>query len=367
MSDEFSNTIERDTGSKNNFESRPRSNSKETKSEPTANNIIELLSGGKSITELAETLNLNPDLTSKVLMPLANIVQKYQVGKSVADSKTGQAAGDLLSVLGDVAPIIQGLTDYLAGQRKQLADEDLAYLDAIKSAQSNSDLSSLFADDGMMSIGDEIVEETVEEPVDPRTAQRREVENTLGASLPDDWDVTKGIDWAVVLGSKPKSITKGGLGFTSMEEIQAEADRLNGKTVLADSWDLTKGLSMDASLVPATSANPFMSMTELIAEAGLSYSDAETVSSEGTGGFKSPTSAPVVAQKVHKSTTRPVAVPAPTPLLEVSLDMDEFMSVAEDLDQPDDEEIMYLSDEEVEELRAEGFIFDELDEVTKEE
>jgi hypothetical protein len=47
--------------------------------------------------------------------------------------------------------------------------------------------------------------------------------------------------------------------------------------------------------------------------------------------------------------------------------MDEFMSVAEDLDQPDDEEIMYLSDEEVEELRAEGFIFDELDEVTKEE
>ena len=93
------------------------------------------------------------------------MAQKYNVGKSVAQSKTGQTAGDLITVLSDVAPVIQGLTDYLAGQRKKLEDEDRAYLDAIKSAQSGGDFSDLFADD-MMSFGEEVVEEpVVTEPV----------------------------------------------------------------------------------------------------------------------------------------------------------------------------------------------------------
>ena len=93
-------------------------------------------------------------------------------------SKTGQTAGDLITVLSDVAPVIQGLTDYLAGQRKKLEDEDRAYLDAIKSAQSSGDFSDLFADD-MMSFGEEVVEESAEEVID--ALQKR-----LGINLPKE-------------------------------------------------------------------------------------------------------------------------------------------------------------------------------------
>ncbi len=354
MSNDFRNSVERNH--------TPREPSKPASTgNATTDNIIDLLSGGKSIDELADSLNLNPELTQKVLVPLANMAQKYNVGKSVAQSKTGQTAGDLITVLGDVAPVIQGLTDYLAGQRKKLEDEDRAYLDAIKSAQSSGDFSDLFADD-MMSFGEEVVDEPVStEPVDTRSAHQREVEETLGASLPAGWDPTQGIDWEAVLGAKPQTMGNDStLGYGSLEDIQAEADRLNGKsTVKTDQYDLSQGLNLDDSLVPTTGA--FMSMDDLIAEAGLSANDAADVLAAGTGGFNKPnteSTTPRVEAKRADVTTTPVA------LTDISIDMDDFMveSVGE-AETSDD--IVYLSDEEVEELRSEGFVFEELEENDK--
>jgi hypothetical protein len=348
MDNEFRSSVEQNsTPNQEAYKSKP------TIGNDTADNIVDLLSGGKSISELAESLNLNPELTQKVLMPLANMVQKYNVGQSVAQSKTGQTAGDLITVLRDVAPVIQGLTEYLAGQRKKLEDEDLAYLDAIKSAQSSSDFSDLFTDD-MMTFGEEVEIEERPAPVDPRSSRQREVEETLGASLPIGWDPTQPIDWAEVLGEKPKTMGNNSvLGFESLEDIQAEADRLSGKiTMSTDAYDLSKGLSLDASLVPTTGV--FMSMDDLIAEAGLTNQAAADVLSEGSGGFNSE-GAKATPQVQAKSVVTPVA---PVALDEVSLDMDEFMAESS---KEDSEEVMYLSDEEVEDLRAEGFVFEELD------
>ena len=352
MSNDFRSSVERNH--------TPREPSKPASTgNATTDNIIDLLSGGKSIDELADALNLNPELTQKVLVPLANMAQKYNVGKSVAQSKTGQTAGDLITVLGDVAPVIQGLTEYLAGQRKKLEDEDRAYLDAIKSAQSSGDFSDLFADD-MMSFGEEVVEEpVVTEPVDNRSTARKQVEDTLGASLPDNWDPTQGIDWEQVLGAKPQTLQSDTtLGYSSLEDIQAEADRLNGKSeVKTDQYDLSQGLSLDDSLVPATGA--FMSMDELIAEAGLSANDAADVLAAGTGGFNTTTTeatTPRVEAKQEEVTSTPVA------LTDISVDMDDFMSEST-VEETTDDEIVYLSDEEVAELRAEGFVFEEFDTV----
>ena len=293
------------------------------------------------------------------------MAQKYNVGQSVAHSKTGQTAGDLITVLGDIAPVIQGLTEYLAGQRKKLEDEDLAYLDAIKSAQSSSDFSDLFTDD-MITFGEEVeTEKPPSAPVDPRSSRQREVEDTLGASLPTGWDPTQPIDWAEVLGEKPKTMGNNSvLGFGSLADIQAEADRLSGKiTTSTDNYDLSKGLSLDASLVP--SSGVFMSMDDLIAEAGLTHQAAADVLSAGSGGFnsESATATPTVQAKPVASRVTPIT---PVALDEISLDMGDFMSEPIEKSEPV-EEVMYLSDEEVEELRAEGFIFEEIDNEIDEE
>ena len=362
MDNEFRNSVE------SNKPSRDEQSAKTSTAEnSTADNIIDLLSGGKSISDLADSLNLNADLTQKVLVPLANMAQKYNVGQSVAHSKTGQTAGDLITVLGDIAPVIQGLTEYLAGQRKKLEDEDLAYLDAIKSAQSSSDFSELFTDD-MITFGEEVeseTEKTPTAPVDPRSSRQREVEDTLGASLPTGWDPTQPIDWAEVLGEKPKTMGNNSvLGFGSLADIQAEADRLSGKITMAtDNYDLSKGLSLDASLVP--SSGVFMSMDDLIAEAGLTHKAAADVLSAGSGGFnsESATATPTVQAKPVASRVTPIT---PVALDEISLDMGDFMSEPIEKSEPV-EEVMYLSDEEVEELRAEGFVFEEIDNEKDEE
>ena len=360
MDNEFRSSVE------SNKLSRDEQSAKTSAAEnSTADNIIDLLSGGKSISDLADTLNLNADLTQKVLVPLANMAQKYNVGQSVAHSKTGQTAGDLITVLGDIAPVIQGLTEYLAGQRKKLEDEDLAYLDAIKSAQSSSDFSDLFTDD-MITFGEEVeTEKPPSAPVDPRSSRQREVEDTLGASLPTGWDPTQPIDWAEVLGEKPKTMGNNSvLGFGSLADIQAEADRLSGKiTMSTDNYDLSKGLSLDASLVP--SSGVFMSMDDLIAEAGLTHKAAADVLSAGSGGFnsESATATPTVQAKPVASRVTPIT---PVALDEISLDMDDFMSESIEKSDPV-EEVMYLSDDEVEELRAEGFIFEEIDNEIDEE
>ena len=308
MDNDFRNSVELNRSSP-----EDGSKTKSTSSNAATDNIIDLLSGGKSVSELAESLNLNPDLTQKVLVPLANMAQKYNVGQSVAQSKTGQTAGDLITVLGDVAPVIQGLTDYLAGQRKKLEDEDLAYLEAIKSAQSSSDFSDLFADD-MMSFGEEVVEEQPAAPVDPRSAHQREVEETLGASLPAGWDPTQGIDWEAVLGAKPQTMgNDSALGYGSLEDIQA---------IKTDQYDLSQGLSLDASLVPSTGA--FMSMDDLIAEAGLTAKAAQEVKAGGVGGFDTADVAPIVTPKSATVTSQPVTI-TPQSLTEISVDMDLYL------------------------------------------
>ena len=54
----------------------------------------------------------------------------------------------------------------------------------------------------------------------------------------------------------------------------------------------------------------------------------------------------------------------PQSLTEISVDMDDVMIepvLESSNEESEDEEIMYLSDEEVEELRSEGFVFEELD------
>ena len=104
-----------------------------------------------SILELVEGLNieglssnLNPEMKQKVLVPLANLLDKYGIADSLGESNTAQAGLGLFSLLGDVAPVIKGLAEYISGQRNALKAEDMEFLQKIKDSQGNSEFADLF-------------------------------------------------------------------------------------------------------------------------------------------------------------------------------------------------------------------------------
>lgn len=137
----FDDVIERGSKPSNasKFESPKRSMPKEEV--PSILEIVENMNlGGLSS-------NLNPEMKEKVLVPLANLLDKYGISESLGESTTAQAGVGLFSLLGDVAPVIKGLAEYISGQRNSLNAEDMEFLEKIKESQSNGDFSDLFVSD----------------------------------------------------------------------------------------------------------------------------------------------------------------------------------------------------------------------------
>ena len=119
-------------------------------------NIVELLEGPDSpFSSIIE--NMNPEMKSKVIVPLAGLLDKYGLGESLSSSPTASGAVGLMSVIGDIAPVIKGLADFVSGQKNDLADDDKKFLEEIMKAEQTSEFSDLFND-----IGDSVEETPVE-------------------------------------------------------------------------------------------------------------------------------------------------------------------------------------------------------------
>ena len=179
------------------------------KTEPAGEpiNILEMLESPDS--PLASVLqNLNPDMKSKVIIPLAGLLDKYGLGEGLASSPTATGAASLMSIVGDIAPVIKGLADFVSGQKNGLAAEDKKFLQEIMEADSSSEFSDLFSDIG------EPVEATPVEPV-------KNVHPLLG-ELPNI-DLSNGdIDWMQVLdptGSQVKKNEQAGLNLDAYAEL----------------------------------------------------------------------------------------------------------------------------------------------------
>jgi len=140
MSSEFGDVIERGTVSSPIPESNKGQVKTPPKKEPNAT-ILEMVEG-LNIEGISD--KMNPEMKEKVLIPLANLLDKYGVSDSISESTTAQSTMGLMGLIGDVAPVIKGLAEYISGQRNSLREEDKAFLDKIKSAQSDSDFSDLF-------------------------------------------------------------------------------------------------------------------------------------------------------------------------------------------------------------------------------
>lgn len=206
----------------------------EFKGEPI--NIVNLLEGPDS--PFSEYLqNLNPEMKSKVLVPLAGLLDKYGLGESLSSSPAATGAVGLMSVIGDIAPVLKGLADFVSGQRNGLAAEDKKFLQEILNADESADFSELFSDVG----------EAVEEP-----PQKAPTVHPLIGEIPEI-DISQGeIDWMSVLdpnGEFEAKTEKKAMNLDAWEEIVPKSNPIASepkiKMPTLEELALQAGLSMD--------------------------------------------------------------------------------------------------------------------------
>ena len=133
-------------------------------------NIVELLAGGKEIGDFARSMNLDPEMAEKMLVPILSLLDKYGVGENLTASPRVESASNAFEIIRDVAPVVKGAAEFISGRRAELESTDLAFLEQIKEAQGVAD-ASLFDDDedDLFMVGETIVEEEiVEAPTEPQ-------------------------------------------------------------------------------------------------------------------------------------------------------------------------------------------------------
>ena len=152
---------------------------------------------------LAElTNNINPELKTQVLIPLLNIVEKYGFAENLVASERTQSSLALMGVLSDVAPVLQGLSQYLEGHRNSLNDTDKEFLQNLQNLDSNEDLEGLFNSENEL---------VVESP---------QKEHPLIGKLPEI-DASKGkVDWMKIM--DPEGIHSGNKTVTGNFTIDDE-------------------------------------------------------------------------------------------------------------------------------------------------
>ena len=154
--------------------------------------LMEMLAGSNDAGALARRLNVDPDMSEKVIVPLLNFLDKYGVGGAVSESPTAQAATGLIEFLTDITPVVKESMDYFAGRQKELSQKDLDFLNQIKDAQTEN-MDGLF-------IG-EVIEEVAEEPAPIPEPQ------AIKGQIPNDVDpFSEGVDWESVIGVKKKIV-----------------------------------------------------------------------------------------------------------------------------------------------------------------
>tara|TARA_R110001599_G_scaffold120343_4_gene291414 strand:- start:19573 stop:20682 length:1110 start_codon:yes stop_codon:yes gene_type:complete len=164
----FKDLYERDN--ENRFERRDSLIQKEEreipkKEEPKkkGKSFVEMLTGDEDIGNFARQLNLDPELSEKLLVPLLSLLDKYNIGENVTANPRIESAVSTFEVIRDVAPVIKGAAEFVSGKKAELEADDMAYLEAIRQSQSVTD-ASLFEDEELFMMSEEEEEEVYEAP-----------------------------------------------------------------------------------------------------------------------------------------------------------------------------------------------------------
>ena len=98
-----------------------------------------MLTGDEDIGNFARQLNLDPEMSEKLLIPLLSLLDKYKIGENVTANPRVESAVGAFEVIRDVAPVIKGAAEFVSA-------DDMAYLEQIRKSQSVTD-ASLFEDE----------------------------------------------------------------------------------------------------------------------------------------------------------------------------------------------------------------------------
>jgi len=202
-------------------EDQPPAPEQEVRSEnrgpkPQGKSLVEMLTEDGDLNSLGKQLNLDNDMTEKVLVPLVNFLDKYGVGETLSTNDTVNRGANLMGFVSDVAPILRSATEYFQGKRNELSDEDEAFLDRIKEAQ-NFDSMSLFVGE---SVDDEEEEEEIYEAQEPMP-----IPSNPFTDGPVDWNQMLGVSetnsqqYSSIAESKPQNNPT----ITGLERLAAES------------------------------------------------------------------------------------------------------------------------------------------------
>jgi hypothetical protein len=149
--------------------------------------LTELLVGEEDAHQFAERFGLDEEMTTKVLVPLLNFLDKYEIGQGITDNPTAQGVMDLSTVVADVAPVVKNAAEYFSGRSATLSEDDAAFLAKIRESQGDGMDMFFNEDEDGMEIG-EVAQEP--EPAAP----------IYTGHIPLDADpFGEGIDWATIL------------------------------------------------------------------------------------------------------------------------------------------------------------------------
>ena len=246
--------------------------------------IVELLTNGQDAGTFARQMNLDPEMSEKILVPLLSLLDKYKIGESVTANPRVESATNAFEVIRDVAPVIRGAAEFISGRQQELKDDDMAYLDAIRQSQSVTD-ASLFSDDeddDLFLMSDE--EETVAQPEPIVNQPPPPAFNSFGAN-----------DWNAFFSAEAGGVANDPLDNQVTRELEATQNAVNAwasqqsaeiaankkksgvftapnQIGTTDDFDLTGGMPVDyVSMMDTQFA--IVDVSDLAKEQGLSVND----------------------------------------------------------------------------------------------
>jgi hypothetical protein len=143
--------------------------------------FVELLTGDEDIGSFARQLNLDPEMSEKLLVPLLSLLDKYNVGENVTANPRTESMFNALEIIKDVAPVVRGAAEFVSGKKAELEADDMAYLEQIRQSQSVTDASLFDDDEELFLVSDEEPEPVVQQPIPQAPAPAFD---TFGAN---DW------------------------------------------------------------------------------------------------------------------------------------------------------------------------------------
>ena len=270
-----------------------------TPSEPNPKSLLELLTGTDDATALATKFNLDPDLSERLVIPLVNLLDKYGMGESIADSSTARAGAGIIEFVSDIAPVVKGAADFVNNRRKEISSEDKEFLDRIKASQDSSGDLTLFL--GASDPVDDF-EDDWGEPVETAPQVPQSLEGQISSRIGGN-PFTDGVDWTAALEPMAEQQAQKSGGNTIIDLMPERKSMISGIEQLA----LEAGLDPE-EVVANDSQGKFNRGTQGIG--GVDYSNGAPVFNLNTDKIAS---AMASERKINESKSKVQFDTLPTP------------------------------------------------------